>query len=167
MGRDLAQGIVAPVLALKVYAGYARLLDLTRQLRCHVALQIHELPPAPFRQQALQLSQVETEQPRQLGPAAGLVCQLTGICPHRVHRCADSQRLTVTIENSAPVSRNRLHPQMASVALADQKILVRVLQIHRAPQEPAGDDQQKHHHQPAPAGKTRLTIALHTHLLMG
>ncbi len=134
MGSHLAERIVTPVLALKVHAGHARLLHLARKPRRHLTLQIHELPLAPLREQALELPEIEAQQCCELAPATRLGGQLAGICPHRVHRRADRQWLTVPIENFSTVGGNHLDAQMAGVALANQKVLVGVLQIHRAPQ---------------------------------
>ncbi len=167
VSSHLTERIVASVLALQVHAGHADRLHRFGQVRRHVAFQIDEFARAALCDDALQVLQIQPQQGSQLLPAVSRRGELARIGPDGIHRRGDGQRHAVAIEDLAAVRGNRHHAQVAGVALTDEKVLLRVLEVHRPPQQAGGDHQQQQPDEQPTARKASSLCVLHAALLMG
>ena len=138
--HHLAGRIESVVFPLQINA-LGRIRGPLRQLGLDPAPDVDELATGPLLQALEQFGVVELEQARGF-LQAGLVEQgLFRVCPYRIHRRADRQRMPFAIEYAAAIGRRGQHAQLPLAALVEQEILPYHLQPGRPPHQ--ADEQQR------------------------
>ena len=140
MAHHFATRIVATVLVVVVDTLDAQRRNARGDFGWDRFLQIHEvLAPAELCGECVGR---DLQGRRQRAKAFGCGLDFLRPRPDRLHRCADRQRITQSIENPSAV---RGHFQVAAVArrsLLLQKVLVEALQVKRAPREKHEEEEQ-------------------------
>ena len=150
MAGHFAGRVITTVLCQRINAGHIQIQHRLGRFRGQATLQIDKLAgfmPADFAGKRFRVDHRVAGQAR---PLILMFHGFAGIYPQRHHRRAHRQRLAGTITNHTTVRCQRLHTQVADIALMGQKIVLNHLKVHGPNQQQTGTHRPEAQHK-APA----------------
>ena len=154
MAHHFAGRVVAVVFAHQVHARQVQLADRLGVLRIQMPRQPEEVTILAAGNAARQVRAIAIQDLGKILPAFGGSSQFPGIGPHGVHRRADRQRRSVTVENPAAVCNRRDFAHEPRITLADEKAAIRQLQVHCPCHQRSGRQRQQRRARSLPAGES-------------